>query len=222
MKETSIDLVDLTRRIMLRWKAIVICMIICAVLVDGYYYVRTARSASPAEDTVISGDEKADIFAEYEQKLSDHEIKEVQTAARAYAQMYRDFQDMLEYCENSILMQLDANCVSTMTLLYYIEQDTSVSEAKNATNAIVDSLLAIAKGEDVCEQIRDTLGWDVDTSYINDLISTSAGTDIDIDTGEEAETDDSLVRQNRTLIIKIYAPDEESATTMGGDPSEYH
>ncbi len=214
MKETSIDLVDLVRRILLRWKAIIIWMIIFAVLMDGFYYFRAVRAASHSEDTEAAEEEDAGKIEEYEQTLSEREITDAHTAARAYGQMYENYQQTLAYCENSIKMQLNANSVPTVKLLYYIEQDTSVSEAKNNTNAIVDSIMEIVKGGAVCGQIREALDWDVETSYINELISTSAGTDSDIDIGEDQESVDALIRQNKTMVITLQAPDEESAETM--------
>ncbi len=205
MKETSIDLIDLIRRILLRWKAIVIWMIIFAFLIDGIYYIRALRATSGTEETTAAK-ETQDAFAEYEQGLSEREIMEVQVAVQAYTEMYQNYLETLEYCENSIRMQLDANSVSTATLLYYIEASASDSETGVSTNEIIDVLNATAQSEDVCSQILDGLNWDTETAYIQELIMISADEDIDVNAEEYSG--------ERDLTITVMAPDEESAVIM--------
>ncbi len=212
MKETSIDLVDLIRRILLRWKAIVIWMIIFAVLMDGFYYIRAVRSASRSADTEVEEEKNAGKIEEYEQTLTEQEITDAHTAARAYGQMYENYQQTLEYCENSIKMQLNAGSVSVATLRFYVEQDVSDSGNFDAVTAIADLLAASAKEGDVCDKIIDTLGWDTEASYVYELISPSVGNDAAV----EKENVVSEVLEGQLVIVEILAPDEESAIAMSG------
>ncbi len=94
MKETSISLSDLVRRILLRWKAVILWMVIFAVLMDGVYYVRATRSSA---QTVQESADPAGTYlariAELQKPLTDREIAEVQLAVDAYSELMERYQE---------------------------------------------------------------------------------------------------------------------------------
>ncbi len=94
MNETSIDLVDLIRRILLRWKAILLWMVIFAVLLDGFYYVRAVRAnVQTVQEEADSTGAYAARVAELEAELSAHEIAEVETALTVYGELMTNYRE---------------------------------------------------------------------------------------------------------------------------------
>ena len=144
MEEMTISVKDLLLRILLKWRMILVWMLIGAVVLDGVGYVRSARAVKLAQEAIKTpeDDEEQMLLAvsQAEEKLSTREVSEVQTAVGTYLSYQKEYQDTLAYNTNSIKMQLDPNKVPTMMLQYYIDNHYQavypVIEARDTTSDI--------------------------------------------------------------------------------------
>ncbi len=208
MNETNIDLVDLLRRILLRWKAIILWMVIFAVLLDGFYYVRAVRAnAQPAQAEDADEAEEEEILlslAEMEEALTSREITEAKTAVEAYGVLFEQYQEAIAYNESSVKMQLDAHRVPTATLQFAVE---SVEPMQ------VYALNAAA--EETCDEVAVLFCGDEDPALIRDLITVSVA----METNEEFEVETgstTVTSSNRMgrVMFTVMAADEETALSM--------
>lgn len=179
MEEMTISVKDLLLRMLLKWRMILVWMLIGAVALDGVGYIRSSRAAKQAQEVLqSSGDEEEQMLlavSEAEEKLSAREVAEVNTAVGTYLSFQKEYQNTLNYNTNSIKMQLDPNSVPTMTVQYYIDNHYQavypVIEARDTTADIISSFASKVTNTKVCEQIVEELQWDIDSAYVQELIN---------------------------------------------------
>lgn len=122
MKEREISLIDLIFEILLRWRMIIVAMVVGGVLLGGYSYlqsVKTTKILNNQPQVVLSD---AETLAKLEEKLTLEE--------KAYVRTVLGYTDYSEYYNESILMQIDGNNVPTTDLVFSIEAaDEKTKEA---------------------------------------------------------------------------------------------
>lgn len=182
--EMTIDLMDLLRRCVMRWKFIVIWMMIGAIVMDGVGILRSVKEVKNAkaqiaqqgaeEDTT----EKLAAINEYMQQLTSREVSEVQTAVLSYKAYQQEYVDGLKYYQKSMKMKLDPSCVPTLRLQYIIDNHYEVTypviDKKDTTQDIISVLAEKVKSEGVSNAVAETLGDKVPAAYVQELITTSA------------------------------------------------
>lgn len=160
-KERTVRIKDLTGYVLKRWRVLLICMVIFAVLLNGYSCLKSYQSIS---ETKNQGMQKED-FSQYRDKLSDKEILEVENAVESYHMYEESYADYKEYNINSIKMQIDANAVPTQKVIYQI-----AGNQRDVVN-ISDTFVEVIPGNKVCNDILEQTEWDTDVSYVKELIS---------------------------------------------------
>lgn len=207
-REKTIRIKDLVEYILKRWRLLLICMIIFVVLLDGYSCLKSYQSISEAKNQ----NENEEDFSQYEDKLSEREILEVKNAVESYQMYEQSYADYKEYNSNSIKMQLNANAVSTQRMIYQI-----TSNQKDVVN-ISDAFVGLIPSDDVGNEILKETGWDIDVSYVKELISV---TNTHLDTvaiGEQNVTDiveNSDAEDMSVLItVTILADNQSDCGTM--------
>lgn len=143
MKEREINLIDLIVEILLKWRAIVVAMLIGGVLLGGFSYVNSVRTANAQkaqkaaleaqmkeqlqaqqkalEDAENSEEEWSDANKQWlEEQLTEKQILNVNTAI-AYEKLYGE---KLIYSKTSDFMKMDPYSVPTADVTFLIRSNT--------------------------------------------------------------------------------------------------
>lgn len=179
-EETTIDLMDLLRRCLEKWKFILLWMLIGAVLVNCAGAVKSVLERENAQ-TQLQQEKKDDETAllsalkEAKDKLTDREADDVETAFSLYKEYQAAYEKELAYYQNSIRMKLDPAGVSTVRLSYLIDNHYEavypVMEHKDTTNDIISILTNSVLTESTNQKIADALQID-NVVYAQELVST--------------------------------------------------
>lgn len=116
MKEREISLIDLVFEILLKWRMIVVAMVIGAVLLGGYSYWQSAKTINTeqSQNKVNNVTEtQEELFLRLENTLTEIQKNNVKTVL--------EYEEYNEYYNNSVLMQVDANSVPTTNLIFSVE-----------------------------------------------------------------------------------------------------
>ena len=210
--EVEIDLLDLGKKLLLKWKQIIIITIVIAAVFTGYRYMQSVRSYQ-ASLAAQQENEDADTITKNAQAaydaLSEEEQSTVQTALRLREEIEAD----QEYMEAALLMQIDPYEESVVTIQYQIadvEEDEMIG--KTLEKAYLNYLNSAGYQDEVVTQ----LDWDEDAQYICELISaTSNATNAVV---ENSSTDDETNYYNN--IINLDSSDAFFAVTVKGVDSE--
>lgn len=182
-EEMTIDIMDLLRRCLLRWKFIVVWMLIGAIALDGVGCLKSIKDAKAVEaqlavDEEENESEKQEMLSEYMQKLTEREVSEVQNAVLSYTAYQQEYADGLKYYQESMKMKLDPSCVPTMRLQYIVDNHYEVTypviAKKDTTQDIISILAEKVRSEEVSNAVADALNHEVSAAYVQELLTTSA------------------------------------------------
>lgn len=135
MEESTIDLKDLLRRCLERWKLVLVCMLVGAVVLNfvGVYKERT----TPAKEEVDSTGEETPA-AETEEKskpltleecrdaLTKQEQAEVENVFSVNCAYHEQYLNYVDYYNTSSYMKIDPQNVPSALLEYYVDDHYSV------------------------------------------------------------------------------------------------
>lgn len=202
----TISLKELLEYVLLRWRLLIICVIIFAVVANGCSYLKSYNDSLQTRR-----EEENPDLSQYENELKDSEIQEVQDAVDDYISYGETYEKYKEYMDNSIKMQLDANAVPTTKIIYQI---TGNSELKN----ISDTFVEMFPNDDVFKQINEKTNWDVNSSYINELISVTNSDMATISLGEQSTSNvlENNSQENEPILlsIRIISDSQENCEVM--------
>lgn len=122
MAEGEISLIELMLDILSHWRGILICMLVGALLMGSFSYVRSYRSVGEGRDEQELSDENMtpeERLQKLENLLSDSEKIAVYTVIDDEHE-YAAYQ---QYVESSALMQIDPYSIQKVDLLYKIQMD---------------------------------------------------------------------------------------------------
>ena len=180
MREREISLADLCIEILLRWRMFIVWMLCGAVLLGGFSYVRSWRSASAQAAQVeeakrqleaeASGDaqvEQDSVDPELVQwameQLSETQLRNVEYVL-AYEKLYIN---QLAYQKQSVLMQLDADNIYRAEVTFYIS-----SESMERSYSIEGVYEDIVKGGGLVQYVADQLN--MSSSVVSEVIALRA------------------------------------------------
>lgn len=112
MKEREISLIDLLFEILLKWRMIIVAMVIGAILLGGYSYWQSTKTIS-AEQSQSKEETSEELFLRLENTLTEVQKNNVKTVV--------EYEEYNEYYNNSILMQVNANSIPTTNLIFSVE-----------------------------------------------------------------------------------------------------
>lgn len=198
-QEREISLKELFWKIVLAWKAWLICGVIFAVLFAGLRYVKDMRSYQVAIESLKStkGNIAKDVA---ETVLTADECQEVQDAKSIRQAMDKS----RKYLQESVLMNIDPYQEQSLILQYYIDSDYTWNINKDIggdyTSAVTNAYAEYVKSGVVAKRIQEELGLDVEERYIEELISV-----------EELE---SAVKTEGILTVQVIYNDEKVLEQM--------
>lgn len=153
-RDIEIDLADFSKALCMKWKQAFACAILFAVLLGAYGYVKEKRSmplASPA------------LFEETE--LSEEESRAVDAAV----ELQGEVSSLEEYLGNSVWMQVNPYRKNKTALLYSIED-----AGRQDLQKIAESYLSFIENGGAAAALKQlNKGWDMDSSYLTELIAVS-------------------------------------------------
>lgn len=189
----TISLKELLEYVLLRWRLLIICVIVFSVMAGGCSYLKSYNDAVQTRK-----EEQNPDFSQYENELRDSEIQEVEDSVEEYVSYRETYEKYKEYIDNSIKMQLDANAVPTTKIIYQISGN---SELKN----IGDTFVEIFPNNSVFKQIKEKTDWDVKSSYISELISVTNSDMATISLGEQSASNilENNDQENHPILLSI-------------------
>ena len=201
MEEITVEIKSLLHHICKKWRVLLVWMILGAVLADAAAIAKNCRQVEAVKAQQMEDSEESSLEDTEELKavLTKKEAQEVQNAASSYLAYVRSYNNQLAYYCDSILMQLDANKVPTLTLQYYIDNgykaEYPVVQAVDNAMDIGDALGNYAMSDSVCEAVVKELDWDKDAVYVKELIGYAC--------------------DNHSLTITVIAPETEDCKKIG-------
>jgi len=178
VEEREIDLLDLLLNILLHWRGLIAMMLVGGILLGAYGYIKSdkeARALQAQYDEQKELLEKAEAEANTENaedeenvsKLSQRLLEEKMTATQisnvlSVISNEELMADKLDYLENSILMQLDADNVPEEQIVFAVTSDDE-ENAKLIALAYED----ILTGNGLCEYLADQ--FNISQSAVDEL-----------------------------------------------------
>lgn len=199
MKEREISLIDLIFEIILKWRMIIVFMVIGGILLGGYSYLQSAKNIEVQKNQSQNVLSDTEILVGLEEKLTVEEKTHVK-AALGYASYD-------EYYNASLLMQIDGNNTPTTELIFRVTAPDARTE---------DALVR------VYEQLFDTgisawlvqEGMDVtDAAKINELIIT--------ENEEITQLVQSFMEKNGSVYVRVVHVNEDKCKELARQVIEY-
>ena len=172
MENVTISLRDLLTRILKKWRFILICIILGAVLLNcfGVYRAQKHMEQLQAERNVT--------IESLKQRLSENELWQVESYFPFISGNYDVYTRSSDYLNHSICMQLDPNAVPTLRTSFAINTDDP-ARVKAIMAAAADKLQSVS----VLEKASEFLGDVENTAYVGELIRINEQTVPGLDPG---------------------------------------
>ncbi|MCM1283997.1 MAG: hypothetical protein NC180_09575 [Muribaculaceae bacterium] len=173
-------MVDLLYYVLRRWRRLIVWALALMVLVDlggGYKLYSQGRADYDAQMQAIEQElstEELDYTKETE-VLTDEQIKAADALFAVYQEYQRNYSDMEEYYNNSIVMHVETNHVPTFSLQFYVDNHYEVAyplEGKyNNISNITDSYVQALYRNEVYTAMAEAIGRKEGISFMEECIS---------------------------------------------------
>ena len=206
MEEREIDLLDMIADILSHWRGLLVALIIGAVLMGGFSYVKSYRNiqSTPTVEEEPELDELAveEQLTQLEDSLSDSEKAAVLTTVddeREY--LYKD-----KYFQESVYMQLDPLDIVQTELVYRIQAEGLAQHLGTLYKNIVG-------GVGLYDWVEQQTG--IDAAYAAELISVSTNPEVFVRNGANISTGSD------NLKVTVIQKDEETCGQLAAAVSSY-
>lgn len=208
MEEREIDLLDMIADILSHWRGLLVALIIGAVLMGGFSYVKSYRnvqSEQEAEEPELDEMSAEEQLAQLEDSLSDSEkISVVATVDDEREYVYKD-----TYYRESIYMHLDPLNIARTELVYRIQaEDGSLAQRLGTVYK------NIAGGVGLYDWVEQQAG--IAAEYAAELISVS--TDPAIFVGNGAQ---NISIGSDSLKVTVMQKDEKTCEQLAEAVNSY-
>ena len=209
MEEREIALLDMIADILSHWKGLLVAVIIGAVLMGGFSYVKSYRNVQSTqaveEETKLDAMAVEEQLAQLEDSMSDSDKVAVLTTVddeREY--LYKD-----TYSRESIYMQLDPLNIAQTELVYRIQaEDESLAQRLGTVyENIVDSV-------GLYDWVEQQTG--IDAAYAAELISVN--TNLEIFVNKDVQ---NVGIGSDSLKVTVIQKDEETCGQLAAAVSSY-
>lgn len=203
MNEVEIDLLDLLKRCLKRWKLLVVCALVGAALLN-LYGVHKANTTPDDADSSASDTEQTDTpvvltAAEYRAQLSEMAATVVEDTFDVYQSYLQQYNDYAAYCDASAYMQLDYQNVAYGTVDYLVddhyEVENTLTDKREMRDTIIQQFVEQIKCPDTYALVANALQLSADDADISRYIS-------------------AWNAENGLLKISVVAPDEETRDAL--------
>lgn len=192
MNRPQIDLMDLGKTILSKWKTIIIVFVIFA-LIGGGLALWQSKKTSPSKDIEV---------AALTAGMNEEEIQAVNDAAKIISS-YRDmYARQKEYNKNSIYQRLDPYAIKTLVLTYYVDNHFQISypviSENNDLIAIIQTYVSVLEQEDLYNQMSEKVDNSIAPAYYREVVT--------------VDTEDAV---NGIFSITVYAHESDVLKEIG-------
>lgn len=207
MEEREIDLLDMIADILSHWKGLLVALIVGAVLMGGFSYVKSYREAQNAQPIV---EEETDDVVDKKLEQLEEDLDDSQKAAvLTTIEDEKEYAAKKKYTEESVYMQLDPFQVTQIQLSYQIEpgEDSRTLGLGAAYNAVIDNI-------GLYDWIEKETG--IASAYAKELIWVQTSSTTPFTNGEDVG-----MFGTDSITIKIMQADEKSCKKIADAVKSY-
>ena len=171
MEEREISIMDMLYRICLKWRVILIWMVVFGILMNAVGYLKAKRDITQERYTE---EELQSLTA----PLTGGEIREAEHAVYVYQDFQRRYENLKKYLNESIRMRVNANCVPTLVLRYKVDTHYEVVypdiAKRDVTGDVINSLGAELQKDSLYESLVETWREPIELYYLKEMVSYSS------------------------------------------------
>lgn len=131
MKEREISLIDLMVEILLRWRMIIVWMLVGGLALGGFSYFRSKEAAAQQKEAVENQEDGQALLAQLEETLTSAQKNNVITAL--------NYEELQDYYNSSFVMRLDAEEAVKTKLIFWVKAD-SLEQSQNIRSLYESSM----------------------------------------------------------------------------------
>ena len=197
MKEREISLVDLLFEILLKWRMIVVSMLIGAVLLGGYSYLQSEKAFVIQQNELSNklNENKEEVFAHLDKTLTEVQKNNVKTVV--------EYEEYNEYYDNSLLMQLNVNAIPTVDMIFSVE-------TKNEN----DNIMLVSVYSQIIE--KGIVEWLVEGGMGQNEAAKVAEL-VNVETGKGSQKDVLFANTKGIIPVSVMHVDEEQCKELAKD-----
>ncbi len=187
----EIDLIDLALYLLRKWKVLVVCMIIGAVLGGGFGYMRSGVTVSKETGEPVTN--SVSEIAALKAKLTEQSAELVELTAGQYLEGMNSYRDIVAHGNDSIVLRVNAYDAVKLTNRYAIDDkavnkdiEVVINEAGNTVSSNNEdgyesyvlgnagNIISSYRGElltsETIQEIKDALGRDISDASVCEMI----------------------------------------------------
>ena len=199
--ERKFSIYDLLWNVLEKWRALLICMIVFAVVLVAYGVV--SNHSIEKENQLMQTQKPKLDEEEQEEKFSTADQEQVDI----YWELYQQYIKQKDYNENAVLMKLDAEKLHRTTVKFYVdkqvmnEQKGRTETDENFVKTIKGVLRDVLESTELIAEVENIVGTE-DMKYISECV--------DPDMACNKVTEDSV----NTFAFAVVAPTKEQSEAI--------
>lgn len=211
-KEKPIYFKELILRILLKWKVLLVWMLVFAILSNGYGCLRSYQNVKTTKEQMQKQQQGISDYTHYLEGMTQVEINEVEDAVESYISYEETYNNYEEYSRNSIKMKIDPAAVPTIQVIYKITDTSKADE-------IINACKTINLDEKVCNYISEKNKWNVDSSYIQELVTIENLYKYQAESGDKSQKEELIEivdGKNKTgqFVVKIISNNKDTGEVV--------
>ena len=211
MEEREIDLFDLIADILAHWRSVLIAMLVGAVLLGAFGYVKSYKEFQNTQNEQVTVSNTNDTTREEKIKRMKESLGDDLLAGVDSVIVWENKYDLKEiYYKNSLYMQLDPLHVVQKELVYQIQVEDNSAGSK--FGIVYGNVIKNVGLYDWIEQQTR-----MDAAYVGELISADAQSGMGVADDEKQ----ILLSDSNCVKIVIMQKDEESCEKLADAVKEY-
>ena len=211
MQAREIDLLDMMGDVLSHWRGLVVALLVGAILMGGFSYMKSYRAAQNAQQQEAVVLEEATVQQQLEQMNNSLDDKS-KAAVLAVLNEEKKYDVRKAYFDNSVYMQLDPLQVAQAELVYQIH--TADGTRDSQLGAMYASLL---NNIGLYEWVAQQTG--LEANYVGELISTETVSSLTIQSKTEEQQEMSL--GTNCIKVTIQQADTENCTKLADAVKAY-
>ncbi|WP_026510191.1 hypothetical protein [Butyrivibrio sp. LC3010] len=202
----EIDLIDLALYLLRRWKVMVVCAIVGAVLLGAFGYLKSGVvvDKETGEPVTVANSSNSNA-AELRGKLTEPSAKYCEVAAEQYEDNMQNYMRAIEHNEKSPVLTMNAYDVFRVTKQYVMDDfvngsNTSVS-IRGAADGISSPLDSDLSGNTIEISNAESRLNNIVVAYSNELMTADTVAEIKKAIGADEELDATSIREMVRIVL---------------------
>lgn len=201
--EIVVNIKDMLLSILLKWRQILICMVIFMVVLDGAAVYKSYGEVQIAKEKQKVASKGGKIsYDDVTAELSESEIKEAEYRFKAYKDYLNKYKKLTDYSEKSLLMNLDPNHLYKGIITYVVSD-------KEHKDDVESYLKAKLSNNSVYKEFVNDNNYDSSKSYVSELVQVGSIKSTEKDLGQ-LKSDNA----NNTIQIFVLANTKDQVEAL--------